>query len=543
MARTKPATAQRPDAGAEVRLEPKTATILQWDPAKLVQARLRCTFGDFALFSDLCESMMPDDRVSKCLETLYSATTLPLTFLLPGKDSKESANDPCVQALDTDWWRMLPEQKLRSVVAWLGLANACLCHIDGWELDEETGRRIPVITVWSLRHLRADQQNGLTVRYASNSTDSWGVEEQFVPGDGNWVLLLAGDSWKCIAQARGHQVAMFWLLKQYAIVDWAKSSERHGGGIYVVSCDKDAKGTKEERKDLANAMLGMARSGSMVLPPGFKFELVTDTANVYTTFEAQIKVADSGNVIGILGTNLTTEVTGGSRAAASVHESVDAGRMRGILELLATGFRQQVLVYWARYNGALWVAPYPKWDTTPPTDKKGQSEARKADAEALLTYRKAGAQLNQKAWFEGEAKLIDGASDAFEPLLDSSNNSSSSADYTPKLPPKTSQARAMARAEARSEDAATDALSRGQAYVDDLEYNLRGSAAKTLAPTLAGILSAIEDSTDFDDAKARMFALYKEELPPSKLLKLTEAALIMAQLAGRESIEQELEED
>jgi phage gp29-like protein len=486
--------------------------------------------------------MMPDDRVSKCLETLYSATTLPLTFLLPGKDSKESANDPCVQALDGDWWKMLPEQKFRTVVAWIGLANACLCHIDGWELDEETGRRIPVITVWSLRHLRADQQKGLTVRYASNSTDSWGVEEQIVPGDGNWVLLLAGDSWKCIAQARGHQVAMFWLLKQYAIVDWALSSERHGGGINVARSTGEGadKLKKPERIALANDMAAMARNGNLVLPHGWIYELVTDDANSYTTFEAQIKVADSGNVIGILGTNLTTEVTGGSRAAASVHESVDAGRMRGLLELLATGFRQQVLVYWARYNGAAWIAPYSKWDTTPPTDKKGQSEARKADAEALLKYREAGLQLNQKAWVEGRVELLKTATDEF-PAFERA--ASPTTGLGTGAAAKAALARARARSEARPEGEVSDALSRGKAYVDDVEDSLRGSAAKTLAPTLAGILSAIEDSEDFDDAKARMFALYKEELPPSKLLKLTEAALIMTQLAGRESIEQELEED
>jgi hypothetical protein len=40
-----------------------------------------------------------------------------------------------------------------------------------------------------------------------------------------------------------------------------------------------------------------------------------------------------------------------------------------------------------------------------------------------------------------------------------------------------------------------------------------------------------------------MFEFYGSELPPAKLLKLTEAALIMSQLAGRESIEQELDEE
>jgi hypothetical protein len=541
MARSKSTTSQPSDAGAAVRLEPRAATILQWDPGKLVQARLRCTYGDFSLFSDLCEAMMPDDRVSSCLEKLYAATTLPLTFLLPGKDSKQSANDPCVQALDRDWWLALPEQKLKTVVAWIGLANACLLHVDRWDLDPESGRRIPVVTVWSLRHLRSDAQKGLVVRAATSATDSWGVEETIEPGDGNWILLLAGDSWKCIGQARGHQVALFWLLKQYAIVDWALSSERHGGGITVVSCDKDCKSIKKDRDEIALAMSQMSRCGSISLPPGWIFELVTDTANTFATFAAQIKAANDGNTIGILGTNLTTEVTGGSRAAASVHESVDAGRMRGLLELLATGFRQQLLVYWAAFNSSAWVAPYAKWDTTPPVDKKSQAEARSLDATALLTYRKAGAQLNQKAWFEGRVEILATASDDFPSPPAADTSPAAPKDSVPAAPAKTSLRGSQARAAAK--DPTDLAFERGLDYTGRVEESLRGHAAKLLAPDVASVLAAIDKAGSYQEAKDLLAQAYQDRATPSQLCRLTDAALLMCQLAGAESVEQELQED
>ncbi len=45
----------------------------------------------------------------------------------------------------------------------------------------------------------------------------------------------------------------------------------------------------------------MARNGNLVMPPGWKYELVTDEANSYQTFVEQIKAADSGNTIGLLG--------------------------------------------------------------------------------------------------------------------------------------------------------------------------------------------------------------------------------------------------
>jgi hypothetical protein len=521
---------QESNGGAAVCNEPRTPQVLRWDPAKIVQARVRCSYGDFSLFSDLCEAMMPDDRVSMCLEKLYAAATLPLTFQLPGVDAEKSKDDPVVQALQSDFWKIFPEQTLRTAFRWIALADCALLHVDGWRLDTETGRVLPIISVWALRHLRNDPEKGWVVRVAARSGDYFGDEQQITPGDGNWAVMIMGSSWRSICQARGHGVALFWLLKQYALVDWPNSSERHGQGTNVAQCDDVAKASKlapKDRIELAADMAKMARNGNLVMPPGWKYDLATDTANSYQTFEAQINAANSGIVIGINGTNLTSEVKGGSFAAASVHESVDAGRMRGLLEFAATGFREQILGFWCTYNfSGVSVAPYPKWDTTPPADKKAEAEARLADAQALKTYREAQAQLDQVAWFEGKVALIPGASVEFPAMT------ASAPSVAPAAAPKKAQAFAAAEP--------INAFERGRGYIDELEGNMVALAAKGLVPTVSALVEAVSGADSYEDAKIRVVAAYANSRAPTALVQGTERALIMGQLAGAETVEQEL---
>ena len=527
MAKGKAITPETRESGAAICTEPRTPQIVKWDPQKVKLARQRCSYGDFSLFASLCEEVMSDDRVSQCLEKLYAATTLPLAFELPGIDAKKSKDDPICQAIDSDWWKVQPEQITREIVAWVALANCCLCHVDGWRIDEETGRALPILSVWSLRNLRNDADKGWMVR-AARGGDTFGTEEPVIPGDGNWLILLNGSSWRTVSRARGHNVALFWLLKQYAIVDWPQSSERHGQGTNTAQCDDVSKAAKlqdKDRKQLAKDMASMARNGNLVMPPGWKYKLVTDEANSYQTFIEQIKATNEANTIGILGTNLTTEVKDGSFAAASVHSSVDAARMRGLLEFLATNLHDQLWVHWTRFNFAGRLTPYAKWDTTPPEDKKSTAEARKADAEAFGTYVKFGAQIDQLAWFgEGKVQLIPGASREVK---------------VPTATPSVDTRGFAAFAAATSKSEPKSAIERGRGYIDSLATSCCGHAAKELAPTLAAVLSAIEDGTSYEDVKARIAEAYRDELPPSKLLKLTEAALIMGQLAGRETVEQE----
>lgn len=538
--------------------EPRTGTVVGWTPERIRQAEILCASGNYSLAADLCEAMRPDPRVSKCLSRLYSATALPLTFQLPGKDAEASKNDPICQALDADFWKMFPEQVMTDIIAWLSLLRICLMHIDSWDKDPETGRVLPKISVWSPRHLRDDPERGPVVRAASSTGEYWGTDVEIAPGDGVWILLQLGTGYRAPLASPCFGIAPWWLLgKRYAPVDWVTSSERHGNGQTFISntmsagsggLDSDVgEELKQNQKDkLALEVSNSGRNGVFVFPRGWKGELVTDGAKTYETFEKQKDAANSEIDMALIGTNLGADGSNGSRAREQVWETVDATKFRGLLEFLSTGIREQVLVHWHRFNFASGVAPYPHWDTTPPKDKKSESEARKADADALNAYTTAGAQIDQIAWFEGKVQLIPGATQEIKrPVAAPATPiapDGSKPPAVPPTPPSKSKALALGDGSILAKAAAPTAFERGREYTDRLEGECVAHASKQLAPTVASIVSAISEATDYEDAKARIVAAYGDALPVSTLVKLTESALIMAQLAGIESVNQEFEQ-
>ncbi len=547
-------------AKAETRTEPRTSAVIGWSPDRIKSAENLANAGNFSLAADLCETMMADERVSQALDKLYSATTLPLTFELPGVKSEQSKEDPIVQALETDWWRMLPEPVLREVVAWVSMLGAALLHVDDWAVDDETGRVVAKFSVWSPKHLRRDQEaNAWRLRTASGPGDWAGQEETILPGDGRWILILRGSNWRSVMKAPWRGIARFWLLKQYALVDWPSNSERHGQGTAVA---QNVSGTTKlpdnKRQALANDMAALKRNAVIVMPDGFEYDLVTDDANSYITFKAQIEAANSGITIGITGTNLTTEVKGGSFAAASVHAAVDAQKMRGLLELLSTGFRDQLLVWWVAFNFGTGAAPYPHWDTTPPEDLAALADTQVKASLAIGQWQKVGINPSRK-WVTQKWGIVEAVDedDELEPMQaapvavpvpgttgdDNERDEEDDGDEAKSPKEKASAGgRPMAAAKA-SEPEPANAFERGMAYVAQLEQNCCDIAAKELAPTIAATLAAIQDADSYEDAKKRLLAAYTKVAAASRLVGATEAALIMGQLAGRETVEQELSED
>lgn len=551
-----------PDKAGTAVVQPRTGTVLRWDPDKIALAESRANCGDFSLMGELCERMMPDDRVSQGLNRLFAATTLPLAFEVPGKTAEQSKNDKICQALTADFWKMVPEGAAKEIMAWLGLAHMCLVHVDEWKIDPETGRAIPVLTVWSLRFLRYDADRGWLVRTAKAGINWSFTEEPLTDGDGNWILLRLGTSWRTVVTAPWASVARWWLLKAYATVDWPANSERHGQGTAVAkNLNEEIKYTPESREKLAKQINEGGRNKTIVLPDGYELDLVVDTANTWTTFKAQIEIANLAISIGLVGTNLTTEVQGGSFAAAEVHKTVDASRFRSLLECLATELRQKLLVFWALFNfgaASLKSTPYPKWDTAPPEDLAAFADTQLKGAQAVKGWLENGVKLSRK-WVVEKYSLVEAetpddllvppapptppAQGGAKEATGEEDDDVPGKEGPPKKQPKPGKASGARGHEFHAEAKDDSAFAASREYVDRLEEKLRGHAAVELAPTLASVLVAIRGAKDYEELQEMLREAYRDEKPVHELVKLTEQAIVMAQLAGRDSIEQELNED
>jgi phage gp29-like protein len=341
-----------------------------------------------------------------------------------------------------------------------------------------------------------------------------------------------GANYRAPYSAPWRGIARLWYLKNVAQVDWPDSSHRHGNGLGVAESTQvdKIKVDAKSRNELARDIKALARNGVVVLPPGYTYKIITDTANTWTTFKAQMECADLGIDMGLTGTTLTTEVNGGAYSAASIHASLDSVRMSSFLELASTGSHDQILPYWASLNFATDVVPYPHWDTTPPEDKKAVAEARKADADAFKTYVEAGAEIDQLAWFnEGVVRLRPGATAEVK----RPEPAAPAVAQPPAAQPKPAKSSMMAL------DSTETPNDRGIGYVEKVEGACSAHMAKALIPTVARVMAAIAEATDFDDAYRRVTEANGKAPTPTEMVTLVDRALIMTQLAGVETVEQE----
>jgi phage gp29-like protein len=282
-----------------------------WSPSKIRMAKLQADSGSMMLVSDLCEDMIADDSIKGTLDIRVKGLFgLPLEFEPEGDKRKTS---PVIKALTADWWKMNPEQALGQSWSWAIMLGVSVAEL---VIRENQGRVLPKLKHWHPRWLKFDW----TTRAWMLNTQ--GGEVTLEAGNGKWMLFTPGGDHRPWANGAWRAVALWWLLKQYALTDWARYSEAHGKPILAGVMPATAQGDTNARKDLANDLGELGNDTSVALPPGYDLKLVEATANTWQTFKAQIEMADAGIAVAILGQNLTTRVSDGSRAAATVHNDV-----------------------------------------------------------------------------------------------------------------------------------------------------------------------------------------------------------------------------
>ncbi len=266
-----------------------------------------------------------------------------------------------------------------------------------WTTRPRTRRIVPVIDPWHPRHLRFEP-----------STAKWFVqtdrgEINIAPGDGEWMIYAPGGDKEPASNGCWRAVARWWLLKHYAQSDWGRHGQ-NAAGIRVVTESFPPDGMSGEafeaemqsnRDALAADIAGLATRAGITLPPGFALSLVGQTANSHLTSKDLIDFANAGIAIAIAGQNLTSEVKGGSFAAAEALKSVANVLLTADGSTLASCIHDQALVWWSEYNlGDQDHAPWPYWDTTPPADLLLMAQTQGGAADAIQKWQ---AQLDAAA--------------------------------------------------------------------------------------------------------------------------------------------------
>lgn len=517
-----------------------------WNP-NLFRAALRMAdSGSLRLAADLCEELFADDRVQGVLGVrVRGLLRLPVRFELDGDADEKTPEE---EALEEDFWKAYPEADLVQLCSW-GLLLGVGLGQQVWE--ERNGRLIPRLQVWHPRALRWDWQS----REWRLSVDG-GAEIVITPGDGTWVLYTPYGENRPWARAIWKPAGLALLAKRYAIEDFNRHAEAHGSPVKVGTAPDGA--SAQARRSFAEDLSALMKDASVVLPPGYDVKYVEATARTWEVFTSLIGWADKALSICIAGQNLTSDIEGGSFAAAQVHATIARHLIESDEQTLSTTLYEQGLRWWAEFNyGAPDRAPWVRWDTTPPEDLQPKANAISTIATAVSSLNAAGfaidtAELarrfdiplladNEEAAIKAAraAKLVENLP-AYLPNGVVTINEARGLFGLPPVPGgheiakpslgfgafKARPPRTALRASASGTE------SDGQVYTDELVNEATQAAAEVLQRDIDRVREAIDAATDPEDLERRLNELYAD-MDPTEFAELTAKAFLLAELAGR----------
>lgn len=507
-----------------------------WSVSSVRSALSQHEVGDFSSSGMLIDMLGRDDRLGS-VDTGVIGTRanglLGKPFSLNPVNDKRKAKK-IAEEIEAVWWDILPESELKVMLRYMWLGGGAPAELV-WE--RKNGRWIPRVKPWQLHNLYREEQFD-----SEQLVERWWLQSRsgqvdFTPGDGKWLLLSSGERWWLNGSVRS--LAVPWLGKQFAFRDWLRHSERLGHPVIkaihpAMSADTEVDGWYDDLKALAAETTAKLPANVDGQGTSFDLQLLEASGQNWQSFEALMKHVNTLYAIHVLGHNLTTEVAGGSFAAANTGNDVRIDYQRSDAETLSTILREQLLKplcsEW--YSGGSDLAPWPRWDVEPESNQKEGAETAKLAGEALQALQLAGYQPRDlDAWAEQYGLEL-------EPMSAASAAPQKPEVVEPELEPELELRLA-------SGDAVGDVLGLvgGQQLVDKLVDEGVPLAVKAMAPDIRKIMHVVDgviaEGGDYQLMNQRLVELYRE-LRPSKLAALLEKAEILAELKGMASVLEDL---
>ena len=464
--------------------------------------------GDFSESSKLIDAMGRDDRLSAVVATRINALMRSEFSLLPGEDDNERSADIAKDA-EKWWWHSFSEASLSELLRWYLMMGVAIGEII-WE--RTAGEWRPRLKVWNMQWVWADR----TERCYYITARAGQIKVPMDGCDGKWLVLGRGDEpWmnglvRCLA--------IPWLVRQFAVRDWARYSERHG--MPIILADVPAVSDALDKDQFQEDIRVLSTETTIQLPTnvdedGAKFDLrlLEATDQNSNGFKDLIRHVDDSLAIALTGNNLTTQIDSGSLAAAQAGGEVKRERTAGDAQVLSTELRSQVLRWWVAYNydSGKELVPWPHWDVAPPVDLKLTAETLEHLGRAVAGLQAVGLTIDEIERF-GVSKSDDAPPMGFQPVQQETNVKLASGDTS-------------------------SAFVAGQQYADDLvDEGIKRSKGKV---GLQEVLAIVASSGSYEQLRENLRTEYAD-MSASGFVELFERALILSELAGRFAVLDEL---
>jgi phage gp29-like protein len=280
--------------------------------------------GIFDGSAQLVDSILGDDRVQATLGSRIGALFgREIRIRAPKglEDSRaykecEDAWSECAENLLTSW--QLTETFAYQI--FMGFGHGQIV----WDTTGKVWKPYP--RPW---HPRYEWFEWVSRKYVAISQDG---NLPIIVGDGKWYGHLPFGDYRAWVRGAVRSTAEPWIIRHFAIRDWARFSEVHGLPTRVGYTPAAA--DPGERSNFEN-QLGRLGSETTLLVPrgvdkdlGYDYKLVEAQSQAWEAFPGLRDHCDLAIVLAIKFQNLTTEITsGGSYAAAKEHGKVDVAQI------------------------------------------------------------------------------------------------------------------------------------------------------------------------------------------------------------------------
>jgi phage gp29-like protein len=526
-----------------------------WNVTATRTALLAHEQGQFQSSAMMADMMMRDERLSATLDTLVLGI-LGLPFSITATDETDETSTRIRDEVWPWWEHAVPEADLAALIKWyilLGIGIGELVWTSG------KGEWRPRLRVHHPQHLFWDELNE---QYQLSTKDGM---VPITPGNGKWVLMTDG--------ARGYMngyvrsLAIPWLVRQFAVRDWGRYSERHGmpimlAGIPSVIDEGEKDGFIDELKRLGTETV-------IPLPQGaadeasYTMDLLEAKDNSWEGFERLITSCNVSFAIRFLGQNLSTEVQGGSYAAAGIHERILGDVIQGWEKKIASHLREQVMLPIVAFNYGPQLtesAPWPHWDTEPPEDQAKRAAVLAQLIPVIDNAERIGQAIDTDALLEafgipliaqGERKFERGKLFAYHLKhgIVSRNEVRESLGQKPRpgqddlMEPESAGMGGDALSELELADGEPTVRAPSRSLVDGHDYAdavVSSAMSKApMVPSLEVMAKIIDGASSYEDVSARLASAFPK-MPTEKHTRALQRALILWRLNGRHSVTEEL---
>jgi phage gp29-like protein len=338
-----------------------------WSVSKIRGALTAHQTGSFAASALLTEAMLADDRVQSSLNGRIKGVTMRHLHTTPVKGAKGK------QAADlvTRWWsRIFSDELLDQLMMWSTFMGFALCEVLWTTEHDSDGNEVyvPYLKVWHPQFIYYDV---FQRRYVAITQDGNVVVDE---NDPKWFLFTPWGRYRGWLRGAVRSCSAPWIMRQFSRRDWARFCEVHGLPIRAISAPAQSHAVDKAR--FFSQVQNLGASSTLILPQQagqdgqrWGLDLIEAKDTSWEAFLGMIDNCDKAIQLAIRGTNLTSEVQGGSYAAAQVHSDEDTSYADSDCRKLCAE-AGRLMAWFVAYNvgdpsvaPALWLEPPDNQDT------------------------------------------------------------------------------------------------------------------------------------------------------------------------------------